>query len=1119
MKENFIFLVLLFLIPFSSHPQSSDRMHFNLRRKTIPEILEIIQSNTGYRFFYGPDLFPPGKKADLITSPHTSINTIMEKLLGNLDLTWQITDKGAVFIKALAKKDIDITVSGTVFDPSGQPVPAATVVVKGEKSGSTLTDSNGSYQINSKKNAMLIFSHIGFKNVEIPVDNLQTDVHFEGESKTLSEVVVVGYGKQKEITRIGSISSLNHQEIEATPSASLQNMLSGKITGLFSQQQSGMPGKDATKMYVRGISTFTGNVSPLVLVDNFEYPYEKLSLLDPGEVENVTVLKDAVSTAIYGVRAANGVILVTTRRGKKSAPVFEFRSEYGIQQPTHVPEFLNAYETALLLNESIANDNLTRGTSVAPEFSQADLNLFRNGLDPYAHPDINWYKTLFRSFAPVFKNRLGISGGTEQVKYYLLMGFLNQQGMLRNFSPENDVNTNYFNNRYNFRSNIDLKASKSLSFKFDFSGTLSTRNNPYFDGASGAGEVAAFAEVFSYEHLSPYMYAIRNPDQSFAYSSPSRAPSGSKPNIIGRLTYGGYRRTKENTLNLNTVVTQKLNDIIRGLEVSGAFSILSMNSAEKELVRRNFPSFFFDPTTGIYHPRDPNIFRVDPWSKSYQPGSPAYQLNLRTSATYTTRLKKHFFQFLALYNQSSFTGPAINLADNYIPSNFRGLTFRSEYNFDERYLLEISGALNGTDRFAPGRRYGLFPAFAAGWNIASEKFFQNTFPSVSKLKIRSSFGITGSEDPGSGNYYLYRDSYVRTSQYSFGETHQAYTGIAEGSTGNKGLTWQKERKLNIGVDIAVADGKISGTAEYFNNFRYDILTVRSTIAPHSGITAIPSANIGKVSNHGLELQLNYILKAGKTLITPKASYSYAANEIREIDEPQVSYFWQRQTGKSVGLIKQWIFEGFYQPEEISDPDVARPAGQVGAGYLKYRDLNEDGKIDFDDMAYLGNPGLPTHRFSLGLGFKWKNFSADLLLQADTGFDFHVGQDLSTPWKVNLQTFHLNRWTTENQAYAEFPALTKNFAGSYMSSDNPSTFWAIPGDYLRLRSFQINYSFPERWVTKAGLNKASFFINGYNIFSWSASFKRFQLDPEVASGSNNGTYPQQRIFNTGVIINW
>lgn len=1007
-------------------------------------------------------------------------------------------------------------VNGLVTDADG-PIPDITVYEKDVPTNGVSTDIAGKFKLRLKgRSNILIIRGIGYLSREVSIGNKQNTISIalETDAKGLEEVVVVGYGTQKKITKTGAISTLSREEIQKTPSASLQNALSGKIPGFFSQQRSGQPGKDGAQFYVRGVSTFSGGQQPLILVDDIEYSYNQFSNINPNEVESLTVLKDASTTAVYGIKGANGVILVTTRRGKTGPAHINFRSELGIQKATHTPQFLDAYQVASLRNEALG----VEGNPL--EFTQHDLDLYQSGADPYGHPNVDWYHTLFKSYAPTTSNNINISGGTDIVQYFFSLGQIWQDGMVKNFNETDQVNTNYNYKRYNLRTNLDIKATKSLSFKINVSGNYEVRNNPKFNGSNASGETQAFFEVYNYEYLNPYFYPIKNPDGSFGFSDPNRI-SPENNNIVGRMTYGGYTRFYQNLLNLDLSAVQKLDVLTKGLSVRGSISSTGSNSSKRELVRQLFPSFFYNSATGIYLPRDPNVYRVDKWASTYAGGAPTNQVNIQANLKYDHQFGKHNVNALVLYNQTSKSDIDGKVPENsYVPDNFRGYTLRAGYNYNEKYLFEINAGYNGTDRFVSANRFGFFPAASMGWNLGEEKFIKEHFKFVDLFKLRGSYGLVGNDVINGGYKYRYEEIYQNGSNYSFGESHNNVVGIAPGSLGNNAITWEKELKMDAGLDFALFNGKLTGTLDVFKNYRYDILTTRQTIAPYFGIEAanLPVINIGKVRNKGYEIELTHRGKINKFGYNIGGNFSYAKNKIVNMDEADPKYPWQQQTGLPIGMVKQWIFDGFYKDQADVD-NSAKPAGVIHPGYLKYRDLNGDMVIDVDDRAYVGNPNLHNTNIGFTVGFNYKNFSMSTLLQSALNFDVQIGEKLSTPWKANLQPIHLKRWTPETAETAEFPVLITSFVGSYMTSAQASTFWSIRGNYLRLKSLDIGYQLPTKWAQKLGVAGAKLYANGYDLFTWSKSLNRFQFDPEVVRGGTTGIYPQQAIYNMGINVSF
>lgn len=1020
---------------------------------------------------------------------------------------------GSVAVQAQSR-----TVSGTVMDAAGT-LPGISVLEKDVPSNGISTNGTGQFKLTLRgKSNILVFKGLGYATQEISVAKLNSvEVTMEPDSKGLEEVVVVGFGTQRKIDVVGSVSTVSREEIQQTPSASLQNALTGKLPGYFSQQRNGQPGVDGADFVIRGVNTLDGgNVRPLILVDDIEFSYADFSNIDPNDVESLSILKDAGSTAVYGIKGANGVILVTTRRGKTGTPKINFRTEFGMQVPTQVPQVLGSADAATLRNEALRNDAFISGATYVPEFSDADIELFRNGSDPYGHPDVDWYKTLFRKAAPTASSNFDLSGGTERVKYFVSLGYESQSGLLRDFKAS-DVDNGFHFNRYNFRSNLDMKASKSLNLRLDVSAANTVRNEPRF------GDLP-FGEIFNYEALSPYVYPPYNPDGSYGFASPLKPQPN--PNIMGRLETGGYNRDRANLLNLNLSAIQNLEFITPGLNAKITASISNQHLSTRSLTRVNFPQFYYDPVAETYTPVNQNVFRVDPYDLAYGAGAPRRQTGIQAQINYNRSFKNHNISALIVGNQysRSKSDPGVT---NYIPSNSRGVSSRLSYNFKSKYIVEVTGAYNGTDAFAASRRYGFFPAGLAGWVVSEENFIKNNLPVLSLLKFRASYGLTGSDDLR-GFKNSYEEIYGHDDDVSFGESNVNSPTIIPGSLSNDRVTWEKERKLDYAVEFGILKNKISGSVNFFNNRRYDILSRKNTIPTFFGITdaQLPPLNYGIMSNSGHEIELAYRGKIGSELnFNIRGNYSYAKNKIVEIDEAPDDFSWKRQTGRSIGERMGYIWDGYYTEAEAKDPTVPKYVGSSTAawgdgttlpGFLKYRDISGDGVISEDDRGFFGLPNLPNTIIGLATGFTFKSFSLNVMLQSALNSDVQIAYQYADPFKGNLMEIHKSRWTPETAGSAEFPALITNFLGSYMNSAIFSDFWAVSGDYLRIKSVEVGYRLPSKWLNTVGLQSARVFASGYNLHTWSASFKRYGVDPEVARDAYS-TYPTQAIFNLGLNI--
>lgn len=1012
-------------------------------------------------------------------------------------------------------------VSGVVADAK-ETLPGVSVFEKGKMTNGTLTDENGKFRITLKgQSGVLIFRSLGYKQQEVLVANKSTlNVILETDEKSLDEVVVVGFGQQKKLTLTGSVSSVSGREIRENPAASLQNALAGKLPGFFSQQPSGRPGADGANFYIRGVSSYNGNNRPLIIVDDVEFSYDQFARIDPNEIESLSILKDASTTAIYGVRGANGVVVITTRRGKAGPPQISVRVETALSQPTKIPNYLDAAESARLYNQAQINDNAANpNPSFKPRFSDEDLALYKSGADPYGHPNVNWKEALFKTFSKQYRGNLDLSGGTERVKYFVSVGYLNQDGMLKDYGQGQGVNSNYYHQRYNYRSNLDMSVTKTLDLRLDLYGNFAQVNTPQVGSPFGYNDL--FYDYSSFATLAPFAYPIYNPDGSLGYSSWSRNenPSYNVNNVIGRLSYYGYSQSNESNINFIGSAKQKLNFITEGLNVQGRVSFTSNYAYTRSMTRDQFPSFLYNASTDTYEPRDPNVYRVRRFFIGYDPRSTSRVFNMQFILNYDRTFgKAHHVYGLALMNRNSTTASNSNNVYNFIPNNFQGYSGRLGYDYKNRYLLQLNAAYNGSDRFVSDKRFGLFPAASAGWNISEEPFFQQTniYKTIDMLKIRGSYGIVGNDALGSGFSYYYQQNYGTGNgvvQPNFGYSSNGYNGVFEGTLANNDVTWEKEKKLDVALEFGLLNSSITGSVDFFDNNRYDILTTRGTVSAIFG-QGLPPVNIGKVNNRGFELELGYQSPTHNGFsYSIKGNYSVAKNKIIFQDEPSSLYPYQAYTGNSIGQIRAYTFIGYYKNADdiASSPKTAVP---VQPGDLKYADLNNDGKIDGYDMSVTGNPNTPNTVYGINLGVRYKSISISANFQGALNFNVRGTAESIRAFSSNLTAIHQQAWTPELGDNAKYPRLTL-LGGISDPGGYPSTFWFIPGDYLRLRNAQVNFEVPSKFSLKLGIPQIRIYMNGSNLLTFTKLSKLYQFDPEITSGTDRVSYPPQRLINLGI----
>ncbi len=1002
-----------------------------------------------------------------------------------------------------------IQLKGKVSSTSGESLSDITVSVEGTTNG-TITDINGDYALSVNTGDKVSFSLIGFKKQTIAIANQKVlNVVLASDQTDLDEVVVVGFGKVKKLTLTGAVSGISAKEIQNIPTSSVQNALYGKLPGFFAQQRSGQPGKDASDFFIRGVSSLNdGGNQPLIIVDDVQYSYDQLQQINVNEIESISILKDASTTAIYGIKGANGVLVVKTRRGTEGAPQISVRVEGGLTMPVRTPKFLNAYDAATLVNEAYENDGLE---SQKP-FTDEDLRLYRTGEDPYGHPNVDWYNEIFRKTATQQNVNMDISGGTKRLRYFVTGGFFSQGGLTKSFKdPSEEVNTDYFYRRFNFRTNLDFDVTTTTKARVDMSSRFMNINEP--------NSLNAVGEIYNFKNMTPFSAPLMNPNGTYAHQYYFLTES-KDPTLNARLANEGYKRTRRFDSNILFDVSQKLDFVTKGLSgmLRVAYSSIDENFRGMKRPKSGYPTYHYDTATDSY--------TINPTASSYaytryiingDTEKATRDVNIQAFLNYERTIKEnHNLKAMLMYNRQSRTVDK----DAGVPEKFQGYTGQLSYNFKNKYMFDLNGAYNGTDRFGKDNRFGFFPAVAVGWNIAEEDFFQKAKAKIDMLKIRTSYGLVGS-DVTSGNRYLYKQVYGKGGGYNFGENPQDYDSYYEGSLANPFATWEKARKFNIGLDANVLH-KLSFTIDYFYDFRYDQLVERQDVSQILGV-GLPRINTGETINRGFDGQVGYNDTFGKFGFNTNFVFSYAKNKVKYKAEAQQKYEWLTETGRPIGQPFGYTWSGYYTPSEINEiyqqgnPNkIPVPNVAVKAGDLKYKDFNDDGVIDDFDKSAIGKPNLPTTSLGWTIGTSYKGFSLSLLFQGSFDYSFSVVGTGIESFKSQFQPIHQDRWTQErweNNEPIEFPRLTTNPTTVSSSEAYMSNFWLVDAWYVRLKTIDLGYDIPKKALPK-GINNTRFYINAYNLFT-KTSYDKYQQDPEIQTNSAGDAYMNQRVINFGL----
>ena len=1026
-----------------------------------------------------------------------------------------------------------VTVKGSVKDDLGEVLVGATVLEVNNPGNGTITDIDGKFSIKLKApKAKIKISYIGFASQTVTAtDGMSITMQSDGNMLQEVEIVQQGFGTKSRLSNVASISQVNGLTLRQSPTATVQNALAGRLPGLFQLQGSGQPGKDAADIFIRGISTYADvSTSPLVLIDDVESDIETLSQLSPNDIQDISVLKDAGSTSIFGLKGANGVILVTTRRGSVGKPKITFRADVGFQQPTYKNTFLDSYESLKLLKEMYIND----GNLAALEdhiYSDEALEHYRTGDSPYLYPNVDWYDLMYKKTSMVQQYNVDVQGGTDKVKYFVAFGYTNQSGLLKEVSKKEDFNNDYYLKRYNIRSNFDIQITKDFLFRINANAILSELNEPYLPTPGQDGTFSIFTRLLG-GHFTPWNYPAYNPDGTYGMKS------GESMNPLALMSQGGYDREWKNNVNGNITLEHKLDFITKGLKVRGVMALTNRWGTKRTVHRKSadFMAFYHDTGTGSYLPVNNDVYVLHPMEVAETLSKPYLQINSRVDMSYNRRFGGHNVSGLLLGNWYSYrTG-----ADT--PGNSMSYSARLAYDYNSRYLIELSGAYNGSDRFAKGNRFDFFPSVSVGWNLAEEPYAKEWFDKVkvNLLKLRGSYGSSGS-DAVPGGVYTYIESYKKNYDYPFGEDPRSTTKISAyflDAIANENVRWEVEKKLNIGVDLRMFDSRLSATFEYFYNRRNDILSKPKSIPLYAGYmdSVLPMMNIGSTENKGWDAELTWRDKIGQNFsYFFRGIVSHAKNKILEMGEAPSPYTLSMSTGRPIGTIFGYVADGFYNTQEEIDNGPADQLRTLKPGDLRYKDISgpqgvADGIIDQYDQVAIGN-SRPDFNYGLTIGFSYKSFDFSALFQGATGASLSLQKTLKIgSGDGRPRPLHLGRWTdldengTKVTDPAQLIAMNQNAIFPILGKDHghntaQSTFWLRSANYIRWKNVEVGYRLPDTWVRRVGLNSVRFYGSAQNLVTWS-SLGDYQVDPEssrVSSGNPVDTYPQQRVYNLGCQI--
>ena len=1131
-KSKVLGLFLCFLLlgidySFASYNNYSQfkTLSVSMSNSTLREVLKTIEKSSQFVFFYLDDAVNLERKVS-IDSKNKNIEEILSELFEGTSCTYRISDR-QIFISGKAPASTEQQqnkrkISGRVTDIKGEPLIGVNVTVDGDANGS-ITNMDGLYEIFvTKKSVVLKFTYIGFKTSEIRT-NASTniyDVTLEEQVNELEETVIVGYGTQRKISNIGAQSSMKMEDIK-TPSASLTTTLAGRLAGVVAVQRTGEPGKDAADIWIRGIST-PNTSSPLVLVDGVERSFNDI---DPEDIESLTTLKDASATAVYGVRGANGVILIKTKPGKVGKPTVSADYYESFTRFTKMVDLADGITYMNAANEAMRNDG------IATKYTEDQIRNTIAGKDPYLYPNVDWLKEIFNDWGHNRRVNVNVRGGSEKVAYYASVSYFNETGMTVTDKNIDTYDSKMKYSRYNFTTNLNIDVTPTTKVEIGAQGYLGEGNYPAISSADLYNAAMSISPV---EY--PKMFFVNG--EAFV---PGTSTNNNFNNPYSQATRRGYDNLTKNQIYSNLRVTQDLDMLTKGLKLTAMYAFDVYNEIHVHQDRAESTYNFLDTSVPYDMNGQPILQRIYEGSNvlSYkQETSGNKKTYLEASLNYDRTFNDdHRVSALFLFNQQSKLLYPKGTLEDAIPYRMMGIAGRATYSWKDRYFAEFNIGYNGAENFSPKHRFGTFPAFGVGWVVSNEKFWQPLSKAVSFLKIRYTDGKVGNSEV-SDRRFMYLDQMKENGDYGykFGPNGTKWAGY---ETVNMAvdLIWEESRKQDLGIDLKLFNDDLSIVFDLFKERRENILLKREHSIPSflGYNTSAPYGNIGIIENKGFDGTIEYNKRINKDwVIALRGNVTFNKDKWIQGELPEQKYEWMNQYGHNINGVKGYVAEGLFTQAEIDDmvrweslsdankaitpKPFASQFGTVKAGDIKYKDLNNDGQIDAYDQTYISRGDVPTTVYGFGFTVGWKDLSVGMMFQGVAGAERVLNGSSVNPFNGgggsgNLYSNIGDRWTEENpDQNAFYPRLSYGSeTTSNINNFQKSTWWVRNMNFLRLKTLQISYNLPKPWVNKVHLKNAAVYVMGTNLFTLS----RFKLwDPELNT-DNGASYPNTTSYSVGI----
>lgn len=1063
------------------------KINLSIKNGTLKQFIAQIEEKTDYSFVLDQTV-DQGIPVN-ITVKNAELSALLKSVLTKNQIDYEVTGR-QIILKSLTANSISSNaktkkVSGIVKDENGEVIVGANVMEKGKVNG-TITDVDGKFSLDITANSALLFSYIGYNTQEIPVGNKTSlAIILEEDSKMLDEVVVVGYGVQKKANLTGAVAGVDSKALQNRPVSNVSNAIQGLLPGVTVVSGTGQPGKDNTTIRVRGVGTLN-NSSPMYVVDGM--PVSSINEVDPNDIDQVTVLKDASSAAIYGSRAANGVILISTKKGSNKAPVLKYDGYVGWQSPTALPEYLPSWEYAQLYNKALVNEGKK------PMYSDDEVEKFRNGSDPDNYPDTDWVSMFYKKGFQQ-SHRAEVSGGTDKTTYMFSVGYLGQDGIVKI--------ADY--NRYSVRGNINTKVNK-FTAALNMSFTYGETQEPI---SSITGEMSDL--FFSVNSIAPFV--------PYKYSNGYYGHGG----VGNPLAYIDMENKKMEKIHTSRAIGNVSYEPIKGLKIQEVVGYEYKSKTDEKFVKE---IQFYNWKTGE------KSKYVGPNSQTDERNN-GLKLNLQTLVSYNNTFNKHTIGALVGYEQEYYRydwtkGYRKNFLNNdlneinagspdgqvaegsgneYALQSFFG---RITYDFDNRYLFEANVRRDGTSRIYKDSRWGTFPSFSAAWRVINEPFMESMKEVVSEMKIRGGWGKLGNQAISNYSY----QAVLGQKNYPFGEA--IVQGVAPIDGVNRKLKWETTKTLNLGLDLGFLSNQYTVSLEVYSKKTSDIL-MQLPVSTLFGLKA-PYQNAGKVNNTGVEMTAGYRLTKGAWHLQVSGNAAYNKNEVVDLKNDGAR-IWSgksfNQEGYAINSYGGYIAEGLFQTEQEVAESATLPGMKTAPGDIKYKDMNGDKKIDGEDRVYIGNT-MPMWTFGLNIYTEWKGLDLTLLFQGAADVQAYmagatvVGELNGNKNKPSVM--YRDCWDAETNPDGKFP---RAFSGYRQNNGvyNPSSFWIMNASYLRLKNVQLGYSLPKAWCDYIKVPKIRLYYSGQNLLTFTKYNKGF--DPESPEGGSN--YPQVKTNTFGLNI--